>query len=271
MKRYFLMTICGLSLLSFCGRANAQAPVPGQPYQIPAGYEGYPAGTVITYVDYNYVILSDTTMVLAEQATDYSPPSDDPGNVQVYQVPAGYEGYAIGTVISYGGANYTIGLNGTIVLTDQGYDQVYQVPAGYGGYAAGTVISYGGANYTIGLYGTMTLVTRNTYSSRYVTPGGPTRPGPNGGLTQNYHTRPGGYRPGPNRGLAQNYARPGAYRPGPNPGLAQNHYSRPGGYLPGPSPGFPQSSVRPGGGYRPPMNVRQPGRMGPSGGFRRGR
>ena len=157
MRRYVLMTICGLSLVLFGGPANAQAPVPGQAYQIPNGYQGYAAGTVIAYGGYNYVINPDaTTMVLANQATDSappddssppdnsSPPADDPGPGGP-QIPDGYAGYAAGTVISYGGSNYTIGSNGTMTLADQGAGQAYQIPDGYSGYAPGTVVAYGGS------------------------------------------------------------------------------------------------------------------------------
>ena len=36
------------------------------------------------------------------------------GGGQRYQIPAGYEAYGPGTTISYGGANYVIGGNGTM-------------------------------------------------------------------------------------------------------------------------------------------------------------
>lgn len=38
--------------------------VQGVRYAVPAGYEGYPAGSVITYGAYNYQIIGDGTMVM---------------------------------------------------------------------------------------------------------------------------------------------------------------------------------------------------------------
>ena len=108
MKRHFLMAICGASLLSYCGPVNAQAPVPGQVYQVPDGYTGYAAGTAINYGWYNYVIKPGATMLLADQGTDSSPPADDQGAGQVYQIPDGYSGCTAGSVISYGGSNYVL-------------------------------------------------------------------------------------------------------------------------------------------------------------------
>lgn len=52
-------------ILGACGTAKAQAPEFGQPYQLPAGYEGYGAGTVVAYGGYNYVIRADRTMQLS--------------------------------------------------------------------------------------------------------------------------------------------------------------------------------------------------------------
>ena len=39
----------------------------GQPYQIPAGFESYPVGTLITYGGFNYVIQPGGTMLLAAE------------------------------------------------------------------------------------------------------------------------------------------------------------------------------------------------------------
>jgi hypothetical protein len=41
-------------------------PVAGQPYQVPTGYEGYGAGTLITYGAASYVIQGDGTMLLTQ-------------------------------------------------------------------------------------------------------------------------------------------------------------------------------------------------------------
>jgi hypothetical protein len=53
--------------------ATTHAQVPGQPYQVPAGYEGYSVGTLISYGGANYVIQGNGTMLLAAQgSTDNS-------------------------------------------------------------------------------------------------------------------------------------------------------------------------------------------------------
>lgn len=67
MKRYCLTGLLGLLLLGFSAPARAQAPVAGQPYQIPAEYSSYSAGALINYGGYNYVIQDNGTMLLAEQ------------------------------------------------------------------------------------------------------------------------------------------------------------------------------------------------------------
>lgn len=59
--------------------AGVRAQVAGQPYQIPAGFESYPAGTLITYGGYNYVTQPDGTMLLAAQQPQQT--------VQAYTVP----------------------------------------------------------------------------------------------------------------------------------------------------------------------------------------
>ena len=85
------------------------------------------------------------------------------GGGQRYQIPAGYEAYGPGTTISYGGANYVVGGDGTMAASAGGSQGVfqptapqrYQIPAGYEAYGPGTIINYGGANYVIGGDGTM--------------------------------------------------------------------------------------------------------------------
>ncbi len=87
-----------------------------------------------------------------------------PSDGQRYQLPAGYQGYAAGSVINYGGATYTVAGDGTMTTYSRAYQgisqpaagQRYQVPAGYEGYAAGSVINYGGASYVVNGDGTMT-------------------------------------------------------------------------------------------------------------------
>ena len=57
-----------LMVMLVCGAAGStMAQVAGQPYQIPAGFESYPAGTLITYGGFNYVTQPDGTMLQAAQ------------------------------------------------------------------------------------------------------------------------------------------------------------------------------------------------------------
>ena len=70
--------------------------------------------------------------------------------------PRRLRGLRRGTLIAYGGYNYVIQADGTMLLVDQSADagaggddqgpgQAYQIPDGYAYYAAGTTIAYGGA------------------------------------------------------------------------------------------------------------------------------
>ena len=65
-------------LLILTSVTSARAQVAGQPYLIPAGFEGYAAGTLITYGGYNYVTQPDGTMLLAAQ---------QPQTIQQYTFP----------------------------------------------------------------------------------------------------------------------------------------------------------------------------------------
>ncbi len=90
-------------------------------------------------------------------------------------------GYAAGTVITYGGANYTLQSNGTMILWSQGGGfgsgggGYFQIPSGYSSYAIGSVITYGGANYIIGANGRMKRTTGGGYNSNYVANAQPAR------------------------------------------------------------------------------------------------
>jgi hypothetical protein len=94
---------------------------------------------------------------------------------QPYQIPDGYGSYATGTLINYGGYNYVIQSNATMLLADQSSNssqpaddtstsQAYQIPDGYGDNPVGTVISYGGASYVIQSNGTMVPADQGTDS-----------------------------------------------------------------------------------------------------------
>jgi hypothetical protein len=65
MKQFTMLAFLGAMILTFCGSVNAQAPFAGQPYQVPAGYERYGPGTLISYGGYNYVIQGNGTMLPA--------------------------------------------------------------------------------------------------------------------------------------------------------------------------------------------------------------
>lgn len=112
-----LAQILGFALIWVLGNvstSSAQAPTAGIAYQIPAGFEAYPAGTLITYGGYNYVTQANGTMLLAatQNVQPVQVPQVQTYQAQSYQIPAGYSGYPVGTVINYGGANYTIQPNG---------------------------------------------------------------------------------------------------------------------------------------------------------------
>jgi hypothetical protein len=95
--------------------------VPGQPYQIPAGYESYPAGTLIEYGGNNYVTQSNGTMLLqTPPGTQNNTAQSNVQSNQPYQVPAGFEGSPAGSVIDYGGNNYVIQGDGTMLAVSAG-------------------------------------------------------------------------------------------------------------------------------------------------------
>ena len=80
--------LCAVVALVAMSGATAHAQVAGQPYQVPAGYEQYGAGTLIAYGGSNYVISGDGTMLLAaDQApvVTYVQPAN-----QTYYIPSTY-------------------------------------------------------------------------------------------------------------------------------------------------------------------------------------
>jgi len=198
MRRPTLTTFCVASLLAWCGTVRVQAPVAGQPYQVPGAYAAYAAGTAITYGGYRYVIQGDGTMLLASQAADPSPPADAQGAGQAYQVPDGYAGTAAGSVINNGGASYAIGLNGTMVLvTTTIYNSNYKQSGGLSP-GTGTHVYPNGGHPT------------GTYPGTHVYPNGGRVAGPQQGMgfAQNAgHPSGGGVRQG------MNVPRGGYWRP----------------------------------------------------------
>jgi hypothetical protein len=148
-------------LLGLLGSAaHAQEPVPGQPYAIPQGYEGYSPGSMIAYGRYNYVIQGNATMLLADAedgsgTDDGTTPADSvPVDTTAYQTPPGYENAQPGSQISYCGNDYTVMSGGTMMMCNPGYfladNMQYQIPPDYVGAGAGSIVSYGGFNYLIG-------------------------------------------------------------------------------------------------------------------------
>jgi len=246
MRSYPLLIVAMLTCLGVSTPAHAQAPIPGQPYQIPAGFEGYGPGTLISYGGNNYVTQGDGTMLL--QLTGYSGPAaaeEGPAPDQPYQIPADFAGLAAGSLVSYGGSGYVIQSDGTMLLqpsADPGadpstgqpgysYSSYYAQPgdAGYGGDPGGA--SYGSTDFQlgIGIYG------RPGYPSQPV--GHPTHPThPMGG--QGYHPGGQGYHPGGQ-----------GYHPG-----GQGYHPGGQGYHPG------------GQGYHPSAGARHPAGGGSGGG-----
>jgi hypothetical protein len=152
----------------------------GDRFQVPAGYASYPAGTAINYGGASYVIAGDGTIVSyagAPQGSAVSQPAyTGPVSGQRYQVPSGYESYAAGTTINYGGASYVIAGDGTMTVYTAAQQaavstqpassgpisgQRYQVPAEFATSAAGTSVTYGGHKYLINNDLTMTAISDN--------------------------------------------------------------------------------------------------------------
>ena len=80
MRKLCLMAVCGFMIASSPSLVRAQAPAPGQPYQVPAELAGLAPGMQANYGGFNYVIQGDGTMLLAEQpgvsySSYYVPPT----------------------------------------------------------------------------------------------------------------------------------------------------------------------------------------------------
>jgi len=101
-------------------------------------------------------------------------PASGPALAQRYQLPAQFAGTAPGSVVSYGGANYIVGNDGTMTAYSGTAQmpantqpaasgvvpsQRYQIPAEFADTASGYIITYGGRNYLTEGDGTMTLYT----------------------------------------------------------------------------------------------------------------
>jgi hypothetical protein len=258
MKKLPLMFMLAVLLPSASGSAMAQAPIPGQPYQVPPGYESYQPGTLIAYGGYSYVIQGDGTMLLSCSSVSCDQQqADDQSGCQVFQVPDGYSGCAAGTVITYGDLSYALQGDGTMALCAQGDDsdsgscQFFQVPDGYSGFAAGSIITYGGASYAIGVNGTMVLLSNAKQTSNYKQSGNAIGSGPRGGLAQNPWYPSGGFRSGPGGDVVPNTWRPRVgLQPGPGAGVVRHSWRPSGRFRPGPGGGVAQRTWRPSGRFR---------------------
>jgi hypothetical protein len=79
MRMLCLTVLCGAMFIAMPSAARAQAPLLGQPYQVPFEFSGYGAGTLINYGGYNYVIQGDGTMLPSQDSgftysSQYGPP-----------------------------------------------------------------------------------------------------------------------------------------------------------------------------------------------------
>lgn len=81
MRRFILTTLFGLAIGVICTPVRAQAPVSGQPYMVPTGYESYGPGTLISYGGYNYVIQEGGTMLLTSSPYET-------GSISYYTTPS---------------------------------------------------------------------------------------------------------------------------------------------------------------------------------------
>jgi hypothetical protein len=207
MRRYLLMFFVGFACLAMIESARAQAPVPGQPYQVPDGYTGYGSGTLISYGGYNYVIQGDGTMLLAADPGGASQDANQLIEGQPYQVPVEFASSDAGSVISYGGADYVAQGDGTMLMMQ---------PSNFGG-GASAGDSGPPMDGTPGGF---------TYGSNYVVPGGGGYTGDDGGGSDSSTSLSLGIGIGGNPRWNRN---PRATIPGqPNPSGSQG---RPGGGL----------------------------------------
>ena len=91
MKKTLSALAIAVLMLGASGTAKAQAPAFGQPYQVPAGYEAYGAGTLVAYGGYNYVIQGDGTMLVSSPSVTCN---QQPATVSWYVTqPTGYYVY----------------------------------------------------------------------------------------------------------------------------------------------------------------------------------
>jgi hypothetical protein len=165
---------------------NPNYPAPTQPYynrsQIPqAGYAmpGYQPQAGPSYYPQGGSVYQQPQQAYYQRPQPYyyqqpQQPVSGPALAQRYQLPAQFGGAAPGSVVSYGGANYLVGNDGTMsaysgpaqtpantqpAASGGVASQRYQIPAEFAGTAPGYIITYGGRNYLTGDNGTMTLYT----------------------------------------------------------------------------------------------------------------
>jgi hypothetical protein len=94
MKKSLSALAVAVVILGASGTAKAQAPVYGQPYQVPACHQGACVGTPVSFGGYNYVINGGGTMLLS------SPPATcntQPVATSYFVTqPVGFYGYGYG-------------------------------------------------------------------------------------------------------------------------------------------------------------------------------
>jgi hypothetical protein len=98
MRMFCLTVLCGAMLTALPSAARAQAPILGQPYQVPAEFSSYVAGSLINYAGFNYVIRGDGTMLPSQNSgftysSYYGPPAATYSLVQqpIYSPWGGYQ------------------------------------------------------------------------------------------------------------------------------------------------------------------------------------
>ena len=193
---------------------------------------------MINYGAYNYVIQDNATMLLADSqdsgGTDDATDDDDsvPVDTTAYQLPPGYEGARPRSQISYGGNDYTVLSNGTMMMCNPGYSIAdgtqYQVPPDYAGAGVGSIVNYGGSDYLIGA-GVMIKIRVNVNAGYGTTPLSgtststltrPRTPGSKPGVVNNVRPGTGGSnvhvtrRPNYTGAASPGRSNPGAIHPG---------------------------------------------------------
>ena len=129
MKRSVFMLLFGVLVQWVGGSAKAQAPVSGQPYQSPPGTRASVPGR-------SSATAATTTPSPGTAPCSWRPSPSSKALLPDSRIrfPTGYEGFGPGTLISYGGYNYSIAGDGTMLLVAQGNQSAspqprYEIPS----------------------------------------------------------------------------------------------------------------------------------------------